>query len=261
MKSESFLLLLKKNLLKNGNKVALKFQDKEITYQELDEISDSISNHILKKCSEKDEIIAIAMKKGIEQIASIIGVMKAGKTYLPIDLSYPKERIKYIIENSNVNFVISTDLLADDIKNLNKQIKIIKFEEIEKTQKNQTDYTPTFAYAMYTSGSTGKPKGNLIKAEAASNLINWQIKQSEKFQNKKCITLQLAPISFDVSFQEIFSTLCIGGTLIIVDEETRIDFNKVSNIINNENITRVYMPPVYLNEIANISYKRNNCCW
>ena len=94
MKSESFLLLLKKNLLKNGNKTALKFQDREITYQELNKISDSIANHILKKCSEKDEIIAIAMKKGIEQIASIIGVMKAGKTYLPIDLSYPKERIK-----------------------------------------------------------------------------------------------------------------------------------------------------------------------
>lgn len=259
MKYKNFLLLLKENLLKNGNKVALKFQDREITYQELNEMSDSVSNHILEQCSDNDEIIAIAMKKGIEQIASIIGVLKAGKTYLPIDLSYPKERIKYIIENSNVNFVISTNLFVDDIKKLNKEAKIIKFEEIRKTQKIQTKYISNYAYAMYTSGSTGKPKGNLIKTEAASNLINWQMEQSGKFQSENCVTLQLAPISFDVSFQEIFSTLCIGGTLIIVDEETRIDFKKVSNIINNENITRVFMPPVYLNEIANISYKQNNC--
>lgn len=257
MKEKNLLLLLKDSLIHNKEKIALKFKEKEITYQELDEMSDLIASYILKKYQD-ESIVAIAMKKGIEQIVSIIGILKAGKTYLPIDLSYPNERIKYILDNSNVKAILSTELAKEKIEKITQSGNITIYENIKKGEYVKSQYIPKYAYAMYTSGSTGKPKGNLIKMEAASNLINWQIKQSNKFQEKLCITLQLAPISFDVSFQEIFSTLCIGGKLIIVDEEMRIDFKQILNIIYKEKVTRVFMPPVYLNEIANIKSEKNN---
>ena len=257
MKEDNLLLLLKDSLVKNKEKIALKFKEKEITYKELDEMSNLVSGYILNKY-KNENIIAIAMKKGIEQIVSIIGILKAGKTYLPIDLSYPDERIKYILDNSNVKAIISTKLISGKIKEINKNINIAIYEDIKDEKYVISQNIPKYAYAMYTSGSTGNPKGNLIKIEAATNLINWQIKQSSKTQGKNCITLQLAPISFDVSFQEIFSTLCIGGKLIIIDEETRIDFKKVLNIIYKEKVSRVFMPPVYLNEIANIKLQGSN---
>ena len=257
MKEKNLLLLLKDSLIHNKEKIALKFKEKEITYQELDEMSDLIASYILKKYQD-ESIVAIAMKKGIEQIVSIIGILKAKKTYLPIDLSYPNERIKYILDNSNVKAILSTELAKEKIEKITQSGNITIYENIKKGEYVKSQYIPKYAYAMYTSGSTGKPKGNLIKMEAASNLINWQIKQSNKFQEKLCITLQLAPISFDVSFQEIFSTLCIGGKLIIVDEEMRIDFKQILNIIYKEKVTRVFMPPVYLNEIANIKSEKNN---
>lgn len=258
MNYKSFLILLEESFSKNQENVALKFKNEEITYKELNKRSNSIANYLSKKLGNDEPIIAIAMKKSIEQIACIIGILKSGRTYLPIDLSYPKDRIKYIVTNSNVKYVITSSKLKNDINEIDNNLKMITYENIEISNKMCRCKEPKYAYAMYTSGSTGRPKGNLIKTESASNLINWQIEQSAKNQLDECNTLQLAPISFDVSFQEIFSTLCIGGKLVIIDELTRIDFNKILDVIKKENISRVFMPPVYLNEIANIGQKIEN---
>lgn len=250
--NKGLLSLLHEIIEDNKEKVAIKFKDNEITYKKLDEESNKIANYIIKEISEiENDIIGIAMPKGINQIIAIIGILKSGKAYLPIDLSYPSERIKYILSNSKVKNIITN---GDKIISTDDNLNYLNYNEIKKDLKEKFDFLePQYAYAMYTSGSTGTPKGNLIKYECASNLINWQINKSQVYQQNYCKTLQLAPISFDVSFQEIFSTLCIGGTIVIVDEITRIDFKKVSEIINNENISRAYMPPVYLNEIANLN--------
>lgn len=255
MKKKDFLSLLQKRFEINGQKIALKYEDKMVTYKELDERSNKIADYILSNIKNEDNIIGIAMPKSIEQIICILGILKSGKTYLPVDITYPQERISYILSNSNVKNVFIRDMKNEKINNTNIETNFVLYDFAQNNSKNRLIDTirPEYAYAMYTSGSTGNPKGNLIKYEAASNLINWQIKQSKNYQQKYCKTLQLAPISFDVSFQEIFSTLCIGGELVIVDEMTRLDFKKVSKIINEENISRIYMPPVYLNEIANLN--------
>src|SRR5207245_4006781 len=110
--------------------------------------------------------------------------------------------------------------------------------------------TPTLeprnlAYVLYTSGSTGKPKGVAMPHRALVNLIEWQ-----KEQAKAARTLQFAPLSFDVSFQETFSTWCSGGTLVLLDEATRRDPEALVQLLERSKIQRLFLPSVALQHIA-----------
>ena len=107
------------------------------------------------------------------------------------------------------------------------------------------------AYVIYTSGSTGKPKGVAMKHNALCNLVSWQIRNSTLSSGEK--TLQFASLSFDVSFQEIFSTLCNGGTLMIVSEEVRRDPGSLLDYLTTGSVERMFLPFVALKQLSELS--------
>ncbi|ORX82206.1 acetyl-CoA synthetase-like protein, partial [Anaeromyces robustus] len=156
----------------NPTKPAIIFQEKTISYKELDEMSNSLGHYIRKNGVKRNDIIPIITERSFYFVVGTLAIMKAGAAYLPIDPEFPKDRIEYMIEESNSNIIL-TYIKNDDnnkkIKDLNLYSKNIKEYKLSKHNYNENteslesiNESSDLCYVMFTSGTTGKPKGTLI---------------------------------------------------------------------------------------------------
>ncbi len=233
----------------SSSKTAVVFNDKSLTYSELNTKVNRLANYLSKKGIGSDEIVGICLNRSIEQIISLLAILKTGAAYLPIDCDYPLERVKYIIEDSGINYLITESNLSKNIP-LNGTQKIFLDKEIN-TIENCTDEKPgiridgeNLAYVIYTSGSTGKPKGVQLKHVSLCNLVNEQI---DKFKiNGKSRVLQFASFSFDASVSEIFTALLSGAQLHLTKSEELLSGFSLINKMRSEKITNCTLPPSVL---------------
>jgi amino acid adenylation domain-containing protein len=194
--------------------IALEFQEEKLNYGELNKLSNKYAQYFIKNISER--IIGISLNRGLDAIAVIMGILKAGKAYLPIDKKYPIERKNAIIEDSSLK-----TLICSEIESLN--IKQIEIEDLKKITCDLINTNPEIeikendpAYLIYTSGSTGKPKGVLVGHGSLSYFTQASAKHYHIDRVDKM--LQFASISFDAAIEEIFPTLINGATLVVRDE-------------------------------------------
>lgn len=228
-----------------GEYLAVIKNKEEITYQELRNLSNKIAIYLSDYLHFHHRLIGVKMQRDISLVATIYGIIKSGNAYLPLDSSYPEQRLAYMLETSACDVIITDNIT----KNIDIQgISLLTYDQIVSEvnslrltpEFNSDEHTPT--YVIFTSGSTGHPKGVEMPFGALNNLIRWQNTQS----HPGLTTLQFAPISFDVSFQEIFSTLSSGGTLVLADEEARTNPEKLAEIITNHKVERLILPFIAL---------------
>ena len=229
--------------------VAVAFREQSFTYSELNQKAENLSKAILSQAAEA-KIIGVSTTRSIDKIMAVIAILKAGKAYLPLDPTHPKERLFHLIHDAELKTCICSENERNTLELLG--VEIIASDKIAA---EKIVFPPaienSLAYVLYTSGSTGKPKGVCMGHAALVNLLQWQAKNSAGAAGTK--TLQFAPLTFDVSFQEIFSTLTTGGTLVLVDEELRIDPYRLLEYIEQQQINRIFLPFValqYLTEAA-----------
>ncbi|KGW74890.1 AMP-binding enzyme family protein [Burkholderia pseudomallei MSHR2990] len=154
---------------------------------------------------------------GIGMTAAVVGVLRIGAAYVPIDVAYPEERQRYIFDNSGARVLIA--LPGDSGIGGVPCVAITIDGELDGEPACSVRVAPGApAYVIYTSGSTGLPKGVVMTRRALANLIRWEIGTVRVPRPR---TLQFSPLSFDVSFQEMLSTWVLGGTLVLVDEPVR----------------------------------------
>lgn len=231
-----FLKLFKKNSINFSDKIALRFQDLVYSYKELDELSNYICLLLEKNNIKKGDIVGIMMPRNEKILISIIGILKYGCTFLPIDIDFPKERIEYILKNSRINSVVTTEL------NFKYDgINIININNLYKLNEYKISI-PVHSYVIYTSGSTGNPKGVLLKYDGLNNLLSsfvdiFKIKQNDNF-------LAITTISFDISILELLLPLCVGGTVVIAPSRCQIDPYYLAKIIEKYDITFMQATPV-----------------
>jgi non-ribosomal peptide synthetase component F/acyl carrier protein len=211
--------------------IALYFNGKELTYSELNSRSNQLAHYLIKLGVKPEAVIGICTERSIEMIVAIIGVLKAGCAYLPIDPAYPDERIEYMIKDSGASTILTQEHLLVRIDELGERGKVLVLEtgnldiyHQRRNNLNLTVYPKNLSYVIYTSGSTGRPKGTLLHHEGLVNFIISQIKELQISSGSKM--LQFAGFSFDASVAEIFMPLLSGATLYLASRVTDMDLQK-----------------------------------
>jgi amino acid adenylation domain-containing protein len=226
---------------------AIVFGEKKLTYSELGEKADMLAEALYAK-SPGTLIAGVSTVRCIETIISVLAILKSGKAYMPLDPEYPAERLQQIVSDSGADVC----LCPTDQQLLFESLGLNSIASDKPVvAKSQIPKSKSAAYVLYTSGSTGTPKGVSMGHGALVNLLNWQQKHSASTPGFN--TLQFAPLTFDVSFQEIFATLTTGGTLVLVDETLRVDPTRLLTYIEKNQVNRIFLPFVvlqYLTEAA-----------
>lgn len=239
-----------------GGQTALQFGSQAVTYKELNERSNRLANYLVSLGVTEDSFVGISIERSPEMIIALIAIFMAGAAYLPLDKSYPADRIEYMMEDSGVKFVLTRRSDSGKLPG-SEGVKFLYVDEITGELESHGTESPAIspspasaAYMIYTSGSTGRPKGVIMHNLALVNLLNWQL-NGQKFE-RGLTTLQFTTLSFDVAFQEIFSTLLTGGKLVILREEERKDLSIVLETLRTRKVQRLFLPFIALQEIAEL---------
>ncbi|MEO8664516.1 MAG: amino acid adenylation domain-containing protein, partial [Ignavibacteria bacterium] len=197
--------------------VAIEFEDKRMTYRELDETTNCVANYLIKLGVKPESMVGICIDRSLEMEIGLLSIMKAGGAYVPIDPSYPQERVDYMINDSQIKIILSAKNLAEVIQS--HDAKVIYLDSDIKNILRESKESPdvvispeNMVYVIYTSGSTGNPKGVVNIHKGLTNQILW-IKDYLKCTAED-IVLQKTSFSFDVSTFELFMPLICGAKLV-----------------------------------------------
>ncbi len=237
---KTIIELFEDQVEKTPDNVALVYEDVELTYGELNEKSNIVAHYLMANYNIKpDDLVGVLLQRSEKLVIAILGILKSGGAYVPIDHEYPKDRIDFILEDSSPKVVLSEtekDLLVD--------LDVILGSDLSMGNPDKMITCDNLAYVIYTSGSTGRPKGTLIEHKSLINLSHWHIGEFDLSDND--IVSQYASISFDASVWEIFPSLICGSVLHILGEKIRLDIEKLSLYLDGKQITVAFLPtPVY----------------
>ena len=204
--------------------VAVVFDDKQLTYQELDRRSNQLARHLRKLGVAPGVLVGICVERSLEMVVGLLGVLKAGGAYVPLDPSYPKERLAFMLEDAKVAVLLTQERLVAalpyaDVRSvsLDRDWEAIAEENDEALTSVTT--AEDLAYVIYTSGSTGKPKGVMV---AHRNVANFFLAMDQLIDHDPPgVWLALTSISFDISVLELFWTLARGFKVIVQADQTQ----------------------------------------
>ncbi|MBE9169068.1 amino acid adenylation domain-containing protein [Pleurocapsales cyanobacterium LEGE 06147] len=246
--------LVENQVAKTPDTVAVIFEDRQLTYRELNQKANQLAHYLIELGVKPEVLVGVCVERSLEMIVALLAILKAGGAYVPLDPNYPQERLAYMLEDSQAKVLLSQSQFAESFTDhsvkviyLDKQWEIIEGGEENPTTGVQLDH---LAYVIYTSGSTGKPKGVAMPHLPLMNLLTWQM---QNFKLVRAKTLQFTPISFDVSFQEIFSTLCSGGTLVLIPDSTRRNSEALLSYLSKQAIERLFLPFIALQHLAEVA--------
>ena len=239
-KTKTIADLFEKQVNSHPNDIAVAFENQTLTYKELNERANSLAYYLRNTLNVKpNELVGIMVNRSIEIMVCILGIIKSGAAYVPIDPNYPKDRIKYMLENSKIKFLLTQKALENEIDFANKIF--IDLEDNDLYLSNKQNLTivnkpQDIAYVIFTSGSTGLPKGAILKHSNAINL-KYAIEKFPGFSNNNSLA-SLATISFDMFVLESLVAALIGLKVVIAsgDEQLNIKLFKSMCLKNNVDI-------------------------
>lgn len=239
---QNILDLFHNQVNQNPDSVAVVYKNETLSYSELNERSNRLANYLLANNVKSEELIPICLDRSLEMIIGIIGVLKAGAVYVPIDPTFPKERIDYIINDTSSRLLITTKSYAEFFGTV-ELIFLDAFDNQSTAVSNPsvTIKSDQLAYVIYTSGTTGKPKGALVEHQNVVSLL----KASEELFDfgSTDIWTMFHSFCFDFSVWEIFGALLFGGKLIIVQNEMRTDLTLFAKLLEEEKVTILNSTP------------------
>lgn len=240
----------------HSDNTALKCGDKEITYKELNKKMNSVASNLQKLGVREAVPVSIIFDKSIDMIIAMLGIMKAGGYYIPILPEEEQKRAEYIVQNSDSKIILTSSGYMNKI--VKKDIKVLDISElIDNKSHNVKPTAPQIAYLIYTSGTTGFPKGVIMMHKNIVSLITSINKDKDlKFVNKD-ISISLLKYSFDASAIDIYTSLLNGGKLILVPKEIELNPKEVTEIIENEKVTRCSTVHKWIEQIQNYQHSKN----
>lgn len=224
---------------------ALLINGREVTYRELDRRSGAIARALVEKGVQTGDSVALCVSAP-SGVSALLGILRTGAAAVPLDATFPRARLQSQLEQSGARIGVLDKRTAPAVP----LAETILLEDLAWEADEQFPAAQVAAdspvYILFTSGSTGIPKGIKMPHRGLTNVVGWQLARSAE----RLRTLQRTSLAFDVGMQEVFSTLCAGGCLVVADDETRADPSRLPDFIARNGIQRVFVPPVSLYQIA-----------
>ncbi|UFS98674.1 non-ribosomal peptide synthetase [Nocardia huaxiensis] len=233
--------------------IALEFGSRTVTYAQLLALSNRIATALVARGARPGDRIAMAVDRSPELVATVLGIAKAGAACVPLDVTYPQSRLHAMLEQARPFAVVTGPGHESLVPQQHSRIGLDDLVTAASTAALPAVAQDGTAYVLFTSGSTGTPKGVAMPHRALVNLIRWQLSTASGWLSdveRAPATTQFAPLSFDVSFQEIYSTLCGGGRLILLGEEQRRDLPALARLLGSTAAERIFLPYVALQQLA-----------
>ncbi len=233
--------LFEKHALMTPQATALIQDGKRMTYGELNQKADQLKERFLAWGLRKEESVGIYLERSFNMIVALLGVLKAGGIYVPLDLSYPEKRIQYMLDDANINILLTQTALKDRISTGERQVicldKPWDKDPIQSTQINCPVSADQLAYIIYTSGSTGLPKGTTIPHRA----INRLVKNTNYLKiSPEDVFFQGAPISFDAATLEIWGPLLNGARLVLPPPHT-MTLKEIGELLTTNKVSILWL--------------------
>ncbi|MEH2230459.1 MAG: amino acid adenylation domain-containing protein [Nostoc sp.] len=246
--------LFEEQVEKTPQALAVVYENQQLTYQELNQQANKIAHYLQRFGVKPDVPVGICVERSLAAAIAILGTLKAGGVCVPLDPTYPPERLAFMLNDSQTPVVL-TQTHLQSLFNGNLAHRLIALDEagdeIAKESESNLQVevaADNLAYIIYTSGSTGTPKGTLVTQRSLTNLI-------EHHQAKMATgigVLQFASLSFDVSYHEISVAWGFGGTLYMISECDRKDLDKLIHLLANNPIGKVFLPVSLWQQLAEI---------
>jgi len=237
--------------------VAVVFEDKQLTYQELNSLSNQIAHHLLSLGVGPEVLVGICTERSLEMVVGLLGILKAGAAYLPLDPTYPQERLNWILEDAHVAVLLTTQQLVKSLKIqvpsivcLDSDCNTIAQQSVKNVVSSVS--VDNLIYVIYTSGSTGKPKGVSVAHASLLNLIFWH--QTAFSVSPTDRATQMAAVAFDACGWEIWPYLAAGASIHFASEETRTSPTKLRDWLLEQEITISFVPTLLTERILALDW-------
>ncbi|WP_242841198.1 non-ribosomal peptide synthetase [Clostridium akagii] len=243
MKAKTIQELFEEQVERTPNAIALEFNGSKLTYFELEKRSNKVARYLINKGIKNNNIIPIIVKKSFELISGIIGILKSGGCYLPIDSDYPMDRINYMLDDSKAKIVLTESDLKSKI-DFSGNIVDIRSEDIagqSDSRLNNINISSDLAYVIYTSGSTGKSKGVAIEHRSVNNFIDG-INSKIKIQDDDVI-VSVTTCSFDIFGLESIFSLSKGLKVVIAGLKEQMDPKLLNELIIKTDVNVIQTTP------------------
>jgi len=229
------------------NATAVVFGSERLSYGELDRRANQLANHLLKLGARPDGLVGICLDRSLEMVVGLLGILKAGAAYVPLDPAYPQDRIAFMLEDAEVPLLLTQSQLAGSLPNAgNAGVVLIDSHWPEISQ--QSPNSPALAlnpenraYVIYTSGSTGKPKGVEIAHRGVVNFLTTMAKQPGMTSSDRL--LAVTTLSFDIAGLEMYLPLMQGASVEIVSREIAADGNQLLETLSRSGATVMQATP------------------
>ncbi|WP_050886432.1 non-ribosomal peptide synthetase, partial [Bradyrhizobium sp. STM 3843] len=228
------------------NAPALICRGEELSYAELDRRTNQLAHHLRKLGVAANSIVGLCLERSFDVVIGVLGILKAGAAYLPLDPNYPSERLAYMIADAQVPLVLTQSALVDRIRP--DHAKLMRLDESWPDIVRLPTDAPAvvvdpadLAYVIYTSGSTGQPKGVMIPHAGAANLAEAQLAPLQIAPGSR--VLQFASLSFDAAVWELLMTWRTGGALVIADRHEMLPGEPLAALLRQQRIGTVLLPP------------------
>ncbi|WP_395649265.1 non-ribosomal peptide synthase/polyketide synthase [Planktothrix agardhii] len=237
----------------NPDAIAVRLENEFLTYQELNNRANQLGHYLQSLGVKADGLVGIFVERSLEMIVGILGILKAGGAYLPLDINYPKERITYLLEDTQLNILLTQSQFLGQLPQF--QGTTICLDQDWSIIANQSTVNPivevdqhNLAYIIYTSGSTGKPKGVMIEHRSIVNYILTAIRECNFTSDDQI--LQFSSICFDASVEEIFCGLLSGATLVLRTEDMLRSSEDFWQCCQKWQLTVLGFPTAYWHQLA-----------
>jgi amino acid adenylation domain-containing protein len=239
--------LFEEQAVRTPDAVAVMYESSHLTYRELNEKANQLAHHLRRSGVAPDVVVPICMERSLELLVGLLGVLKAGGAYLPLEPSDPVERLAAILAETKVTVILTQERFAETCAGAQK--RVLNLDRLglgrESTRNPKSDSRPdNLAYVIYTSGSTGTPKGAMNTHRGICNRLRWM--QEAYGLNAADRVLQKTPYTFDVSVWEFFWPLLTGARLVMAKPGGQRDSAYLADLVQQEGITTMHFVPSML---------------